>query len=190
MLKATKGTAFATPADLESWLSLHHATAQELWVRVFKKDSGRPSVNWADCVVACIAWGWIDGQRQSLDSQSFLQRLTPRRAKSNWSKKNTEHAERLIAEGRMQPSGLAHVEAARRDGRWGRAYSGSAGMVLPSDFLKVLGKKPKAKAFFDSLSRQNQFAFYLRVATAKSADTRKKRINDLVARLECGEAFH
>ena len=182
--------AFGTPADLESWLRLHHATATELWVRLFKKDSGRPSVTWADCVVACIAWGWIDGQRLSLDDVSFLQRLTPRRAKSNWSKKNTEHAERLMAEGRMQPAGLLHVEAARRDGRWGRAYSGSAGMVLSDDFLKVLKKKPKAKTFFESLNRQNQFAFYVRVETAKSADTRKKRINDLVARLERGEAFH
>ena len=97
---------FESPKELERWLRAHHATESELWVRIYKKGSGTPSVTWNDCVVAAIAWGWIDGQKKSGDAHCFLQRLTPRRPNSNWSRKNCEHAERLIAEGRMQPSGL------------------------------------------------------------------------------------
>ncbi|AKT41452.1 YdeI/OmpD-associated family protein [Chondromyces crocatus] len=181
---------FETPLQLEAWLASHHATKQELWVRMFKKESGMPTVTWSDCVVAAIAWGWIDGQRKSLDDVSFLQRLTPRRAKSNWSKKNCEHAERLIAEGRMQPSGLAHVEAARQDGRWERAYAGSSEMVIPDDFLEALQKDPAASAFFATLDRRNLFAIYLRLQTAKRPETRQKRITTLIAELAGGKAIH
>ena len=109
--------AFSTPRELEKWLKQNHETQTELWVRIFKKGSGTATVTWDDCVVACIAWGWIDSQRRALDEVSFLQRLTPRRAKSNWSQRNRDVAERLIATGGMQPAGLAHVEAARQDGR-------------------------------------------------------------------------
>jgi len=116
---------FETPAQFDQWLRLNHATEQVLWIRIFKKASGSVSVTWDDCVVVALAWGWIDGQRKSLDEVSFLQRLTPRRAKSNWSRRNTEHVERLIASGRMQPAGLAQVEAARQDGRWERAKTNS-----------------------------------------------------------------
>ena len=130
--------AFAAPQQLEKWLKAHHASENELWVRIFKKGSKTPSVTWNDCVVTAIAWGWIDGHKKALDGVSFLQRLTPRRPKSNWSKKNCEHAERLIAEARMQPSGLAQVEAAKKDGRWESAYAGSAGLVIPGDFLQAL----------------------------------------------------
>ena len=110
--------------------------------------------------------------------------------KSNWSKKNCEHAERLIAEGRMQPSGLAHVEAARQDGRWERAYSGSSEMVIPADFLEALQKNPAARAFFETLDRRNLFAIYLRLQTAKRLETRTKRIATLIADLACGKAIH
>src|SRR6187551_1246912 len=146
--QATAFQSFETPRQLEQWLKKNHATAPELWVRMFKKGSGTPSVTWDDCVVAALSWGWIDSQKRTLDEVSFLQRLTPRRAKSNWSKRNCEHAERLIAEGRMQPSGLLHVEAARKDGRWEQAYAGSAEMVIPDDFLKELKKVPAAQKFF------------------------------------------
>jgi uncharacterized protein YdeI (YjbR/CyaY-like superfamily) len=181
---------FETSDELDAWLKEHHATAQELWVRIFKKESGAPTVTWNDCVVSAIAWGWIDGQRKSFDEVSFLQRLTPRRARSNWSKKNCEHAERLIAEGRMQPSGLAHVEAARRDGRWDNAYSGSSEMVIPEDFLEELRKNRPAKEFFETLDRRNLFAIYHRLQTARRVETRKKRIRDMVVQLARGEAFH
>jgi uncharacterized protein YdeI (YjbR/CyaY-like superfamily) len=117
--------AFETPAQLDQWLQLNHATEQALWIRIFKKASGMATVTWDDCVVVALAWGWIDGRRKSLDEVSFLQRLTPRRAKSNWSRRNTEHVERLIASGRMQLAVLAHVDAARRDDRWDRAKTNS-----------------------------------------------------------------
>ena len=103
-------------------------------MRIYKKATGQPSVTWDDCVVAAIAWGWIDGVRKSLDDTSFVQRLTPRRARSNWSQNNVQHAERLIAQGHMQAAGLAQVEAARSDGRWATAYAGSATMVMPEVF--------------------------------------------------------
>jgi len=141
-------------------------------------------------VVAAIAWGWIDGQRKSLDEVSFLQRLTPRRPKSNWSKKNSEHAERLIAEGKMQPVGLAHVEAARLDGRWEQAYAGSADMVIPEDFLAELQKNPAANGFFAGLNRQNLYAIYHRLHTAKRVETRNKRITAIIEQLTLGKVFH
>ncbi|MFZ2220898.1 MAG: hypothetical protein WAV85_19770 [Rhodoferax sp.] len=107
---------FETPEQLHAWLQAKHASETELWVRTFKKATGQPSVTWDDCVVAAICWGWIDGLRNALDDTSFLQRLTPRRARSKGSQKNVQHAERLIAQGHMQAAGLAQVEAARSDG--------------------------------------------------------------------------
>ena len=138
---------FETPGHLHAWLRVNHASQTELWVRIYKKATGQPSVTWDDCVVAAIAWGWIDGLRNALDDTSFLQRMTPRRARSNWSQKNVQHAERLMEQGRMQPAGLAHVEAARSDGRWATAYVGSATMVMPEDFLAALQQDPAAHAF-------------------------------------------
>jgi uncharacterized protein YdeI (YjbR/CyaY-like superfamily) len=189
-MHSSEPRAFETPRDLERWLKANHGTERELWVRIYKKDSGTPSVTWSDCVVASLAWGWIDGQKKSLDEVSFLQRLTPRRARSSWSKRNREHAERLIAEGRMQPSGLAHVEAAREDGRWENAYAGSAEMVIPEDFLKELRKNPAAKKFYATLDRRNLFVIYHRLQTAKRPETRTKRIAAMLADLARGKAFH
>jgi uncharacterized protein YdeI (YjbR/CyaY-like superfamily) len=185
-----RSVTFATPLHLDDWLSAHHAIEHELWVRIFKKGSGRPSVTWNDCVVAAIAWGWIDGHKKSLDDVSFLQRLTPRRPKSNWSKRNCAHAERLIAQGRMHPAGLAQVEAAKKDDRWGSAYAGSAGLVIPDDFLQALKKNRAAATFFKGLDRKNLYAIYHRLQTAKRPETRKKRIADFVAKLARGELFH
>lgn len=182
--------AFEDATALDAWLNAHHRSETELWVRIFKKGSGTPSVTWADCVVACITWGWIDGHKRSLDDVSFLQRLTPRRAKSSWSKKNREHAERLIASGLMQPTGLVHVEVARLDGRWERAYAGSADMVIPDDFLEAVAMDAAAKAFYDGLDRQNLFAIYHRIHTASRPETRRKRIAAIVAQLSTGTRFH
>lgn len=175
--------AFATPDDLFSWLRTHHATARELWVRMYKKGSGTPWVTWEDCVVAALAWGWIDGQKQTLDDVSFLQRLTPRRPGSNWSKKNCDHVERLIAEGRMQPAGMAHVEAAKVDGRWDKAYSGSSDMIMPEDFLAEVAKSDEVKAFYDTLGRTSLFSIYHRLHTAKRPETRQKRMDDILTKL-------
>ena len=141
-LTPTNVLAFERAADLGKWLAEHHQSRSELWVRIFKAASGRASVTWTDCVVEAIRYGWIDGQKQSADAESYLQRLTPRRAASNWSTKNRDHADKLIAEGRMTPAGLAHVEAARADGRWDVAYEGSAAMVIPQDFLDAVAAVP------------------------------------------------
>jgi len=181
--------AFETPEQLHAWLQAHHASETELWVRIFKKATGQPSVTWDDCVVAAIAWGWIDGIRKSLDDSSFLQRLTPRRARSNWSQKNVQHAERLIAQGRMQAAGLAHVEAARSDGRWATAYAGSATMVMPEDFLAALQQDPAAQAFYATLKRQSQFTIYHRLHSAKRPETRERRLMALLAKLARGESL-
>jgi uncharacterized protein YdeI (YjbR/CyaY-like superfamily) len=179
---------FAAPEHLHAWLRVNHASETELWVRIFKKATGQPSVTWDDCVVAAICWGWIDGQRKALDDTSFLQRLTPRRARSNWSQKNVQHAERLIAQGRMQAAGLAHVEAARSDGRWASAYAGSATMVMPEDFLAALQNDPAAQAFYATLKRQSLFTIYHRLHSAKRIDTRQKRMAEMLAKLACGES--
>lgn len=177
---------FKSPEQLDAWLKSNHATKRELWVRIFKKDSGTPSVTWQDCVVVCLAWGWIDSAKRPLDEASFLQRLTPRRPRSNWSKKNREHAERLINEGRMQPSGMVHVEAARADGRWEQAYAGSAEMELPDDFLRALDENPAAKKFFATLMRRDVYSIYHRLHTAKRPDTRARRMASILASLTEG----
>lgn len=182
--------AFATRKELEKWLKTNHGKESELWVRMYKKDSGVRSVTWEDCVLACLAWGWIDGQRRALDDVSFIQRLSPRRPKSVWSKKNCEHAERLIAAGLMQPSGLVHVEAARADGRWEAAYASPSEMVIPDDFLAVLETNAEAKAFFATLNRQNLYAIYHRIQITKRPETRVKKIESIVLQLAQGKRFH
>lgn len=159
-------------------------------MRIYKKNSGTPSVAWNDCVVSAIAWGWIDGLRKSLDDVSFLQRLTPRKPKSGWSAKNREHAERLIAGGSMHASGLDHVDRARKDGRWDAAYEGSRTMVMPPEFLKELRKHPAAKKIYATLNRTNLFAIYLRIHTAKRPETKVKRMAAIIAQLERGESYH
>ena len=181
---------FATRSALEKWLAKNHDRATELWVRVFKKSSGTPSVSWDDCVVAALAWGWIDGLKRSLDDVSFLQRLTPRRARSIWSKRNCELAEKLIAAGDMQPPGLKQVEAARADGRWERAYAGSSTMEIPDDFLQAVNKNRPAKKLFATLDKRNLYAIYHRLHTAKRPETRQRRIAAMVEQLARGERFH
>jgi uncharacterized protein YdeI (YjbR/CyaY-like superfamily) len=187
---ATRALSFRTRAELETWLKENHDRQTELWVRMFKKGSGTPSIDWKESVLGLLAWGWIDGQRRALDEASFLQRSTPRRAKSTWSKINREHAERLIAEGRMHPPGLAQVKAAQSDGRWERAYAGSKEMEIPEDFLSALAKNAPAKKCFATLDRRNLFTIYLRLTTAKRPDTRQKRIAQMIAQLAAGEPFH
>jgi uncharacterized protein YdeI (YjbR/CyaY-like superfamily) len=187
MSKDTHHT-FEAPEQLYAWLEVNHASETELWVRIFKKATGQPSVTWEDCVAAAIRWGWIDAVRKSLDETSFLQRLTPRRARSNWSQKNVQHAERLIEQGRMQAAGLAHVEAARNDGRWATAYAGSATMVMPEDFLAALQNDPAAHAFYATLKRASQFTIYHRLHNAKRPETRQKRMAEFLAKLARGES--
>lgn len=119
----TQCISFETPEKLKQWLKENHSVKSELWIKIFKKGSQIPSVNWEEIVLEVLCWGWIDGIKKSIDEQAYMQRITPRKAKSIWSKRNTEHVERLIREGRMQESGMIHVQAAQSDGRWDNAYS-------------------------------------------------------------------
>lgn len=182
--------AFADAQSLGDWLDQHHQTDSELWVRIYRAGSGTPSVTWNDCVIEAIRFGWIDGRKLPLDETSFLQRLTPRKPKSNWSARNREHAIALIAAGRMTPAGLAHVEAAKADGRWESAYAGSAAMTIPQDVLDALETMPAAKAFFATLDRKNLYPIYYRLQTAKRPETRARRLAQILAQLDRGERFH
>ncbi|MGV3624155.1 MAG: YdeI/OmpD-associated family protein [Archangium sp.] len=182
-----KHRAFKTREDLELWLSKNHASETELYVRIYKKNSGTKSVTWNDVVLAVLCWGWIDGVKNSLDEVSFLQRITPRRPKSVWSKINRGHVERLIKEGRMQPQGLAHVDAAKADGRWDAAYAGSAEMVIPDDFLAALEKNRAAAKFYPTLKKASLYRIAWRLQNAKKPETRVKRIAKFIDELSRGE---
>ncbi len=170
----TRIMTFASPKDLGRWLKVHHAIETELWVKIFKKKSGIPSVTWDDVVVEILCWGWIDGVKKSIDEQAYLQRVTPRKARSNWSKRNAEHVERLITEGRMTEYGLAHVMAAKADGRWENAYVASE-MKVPADFLAALESKPAAKQFFDTLTKSSRYVIAYGLTSAKKPETRQRR---------------
>lgn len=165
---------FATPKDLGEWLKVNHATESELWVKIFKKNTGIQSVTWNDVVIEILCWGWIDGVKKSIDDQAYLQRITPRKKRSNWSKRNTEHAERLINENLMMESGLVHIRAAKADGRWENAYVVSE-MEVPEDFLAALESKPNAKEFFGTLNKSSRYIIAYGLISAKKPETRSRR---------------
>lgn len=177
---------FATPKDLSHWLKMNHAIETELWVKIFKKNTDIPSVTWDDIVVEALCWGWIDGVKKSIDDQTYIQRITPRKARSNWSKRNREHAERLISEGRMMEAGLVHIRTAKADGRWDNAYTASERKV-PADFLAALESKPKAKIFFETLNKSSRYVIAYGLASAKKSETRQRRFEkymDMLVREE------
>ena len=177
---------FVTPKDLCEWLKVNHAIETELWIKVFKKKTGIPSVTWDDVVVEALCWGWIDGVKKSIDDQAYLQRITPRKARSNWSKRNTEHVERLISEDRMTESGLVHVREAKADGRWESAYVVSE-MEVPADFLAALEKQPRVKQFFETLNKSSRYVIAQGLTSAKKAETRERRFTKYMTMLVHGE---
>lgn len=179
--------AFADHAALLAWLDIHATTQAELWVLIWKKDSGVPSVTWDDCVRAALAHGWIDGIGKSIDEKSWKQRLTPRKPRGSWSARNVGIAGELIAEGRMRPAGLAQVTAAQADGRWQAAYAGPKDHAVPDDFLAAVASDPVAAATYAGLNRQNQFAIYYRLHTARTPETRARRMAKLLATLAAGQ---
>jgi uncharacterized protein YdeI (YjbR/CyaY-like superfamily) len=181
---------FASDADWEAWLQEHHATSDGLWVKIAKKGSGITTVAYPEVLDAAICFGWIDGQRRAFDEQYFLQRFTPRRARSRWSQINRDKAEALIASGRMRPAGLAEVERAKADGRWDAAYGGQRAMTVPEDLQRELDARPSAAAFFAELSSQNRYAILYRLHDAKRPETRARRLEKFVAMLEAGETIH
>jgi uncharacterized protein YdeI (YjbR/CyaY-like superfamily) len=173
---------FVTPKDLGQWLKVNHASESELWVKIYKKNTGTQSVTWDDVVIEALCWGWIDGIKKSIDGQAYLQRITPRKTRSNWSKRNTEHAQRLINEARMMESGLIHIRAAKADGRWENAYVVSE-MEVPEDFLAALEGKPAVKAFFETLNKSSRYAIAYRLISAKKPETRLRRFTKFMEML-------
>ncbi|QSX75452.1 YdeI/OmpD-associated family protein [Lysobacter arenosi] len=180
---------FANPAAWEKWL-LAHGNAPGLWLKIAKKDKGVVSVTYAEALDVALCHGWIDGLKRACDDQYFLQRFTPRRPKSLWSKINVGKVERLIAEGRMQAGGLREVEAARADGRWRAAYHAASGMEVPPELAAALAKNAKARRFFEQLDGTNRYAFCWRVHTAKKPETRNARAAKFVEMLARGEKIH
>lgn len=172
----TKIMPFTSPKDFAEWLKVHHATESELWIKIFKIKAGVPSVTWDDVVIEALCWGWIDGIKKSIDDQAYLQRVTPRKTRSNWSKRNRGHVERLISEDRIEEPGLVHVRAAKADGRWENAYAVSE-MEMPDDFLAALDNEPKAKHFFETLTKSSRYVIAYGLLSAKKAETRHRRFS-------------
>lgn len=186
----TRIKAFATPAAFGRWLEKHHASESELWLKIYKKGSGQKTISWNEAVVEALCWGWIDSVKKTYDEEAYLQRFTPRRKGSNWSKRNRATVERLLAEGRMQEAGLTHVRAAQEDGRWDAAYAPASEMEIPGDFLAALEERPAAKAFFETLNKNNRYAIAYRLHTAKKAETRARRFQQFLDMLERGEKLY
>lgn len=181
---------FTSALRWEKWLSRNHARSSGIWLRFFKKDSGVKTVTYTQALDAALCYGWIDGQVKGFDQSSYLQRFTPRRSKSMWSKRNREHVGRLIKDGKMQPAGLKEIEAAKRDGRWKAAYDSPSKMTVPADFLERLSKDKKANAFFATLNRANTYAIAWRLQTARKPETREKRMTAILAMLAACQQFH
>lgn len=182
--------AFEDAPTFRRWLEEHHDSVNGVWMKLYKKASGIASVTYAEALDEALCYGWIDGQKKSYDDVSYLQKFTPRRTRSIWSKRNIEHTERLTTAGLMTPSGLAEIQRAQADGRWEAAYEAPSEMVVPDDFLVELHKHPKAEAFFATLNKTNRYAIAWRLRTAKTEVTRKRRQDKFIAMLEAGQKFY
>ena len=181
---------FATPKDWETWLKENQAESKGLWLRLAKKNSSIESVTYAEALDVALCYGWIDGQKKSYDEATFLQKFTPRGAKSIWSKINREKVEALIKARRMKPAGLNAVESAKQDGRWEAAYDSQSKATVPEDFQAALDQNEKAQAFFATLKSVNRYAILFRIQTARKAETREKRIRQFIEMLEKHETIH
>ena len=178
-------------AAWRTWLAKHHANLVGIWLVLAKKGTEKPtSLTYDQALEEALCHGWIDGQAGRRDEATYRQRFTPRRRRSAWSKRNTGIAERLIAEDRMRPAGHAEVERAKADGRWEVAYAGPASMEVPADLAEALAAEPQAQAMFEGLNSQNRYAILYRIATAKRAETRARKIEQFVAMLSRGETVH
>ena len=182
--------AFESAAAFEAWLADQHAQSDGIWIMFAKKASGIPTVVYAEAVEASLRYGWIDGQVKRVDDDHYLQRFTPRRARSRWSKINCAKAEALIASGAMEPAGLAEVERAKADGRWEAAYDAPSTATVPDDLRAALDADRAAADFFETLDSNNRYAILHRIQEAKRAETRARRIEKFVAMLSRGETIH
>ena len=181
---------FARQKDWEKWLKENHTASRGLWLRLAKKNSGIESVSYAEALDVALCYGWIDGQKKSCDETTWLQKFTPRGAKSVWSKINREKALALIEAGKMKPAGLKAIESARLDGRWDAAYDSQSKATVPEDFQAALDNSPKAKDFFAMLNSANRYAILFRIQTAKKAETRASRIQKFIEMLEKNQKIH
>ena len=181
---------FSTQKEFEVWLGKNHTSSNGIWLKIAKKASGVESVNYDEALLVALCYGWIDGQLKSLDETFYLQKFTPRRPRSIWSKRNCDLVTQLIKEGKMKPAGLTQIEAAKKDGRWEKAYDSSKNMVIPQDFLKELAKNKKAETFFKTLNKTNVYAIGWRLQTAKKPETREKRMKQILTMLAKGEKFY
>ncbi len=190
-----------TPTDLSielfddqkawaAWLRKHHAKSPGVWLRIAKKNAELQSVTYAEAVDVALCYGWIDGLTKRYDESSWIQRFTPRRPKSLWSKVNREKAERLIESGQMKPAGLRAIESAKEDGRWDAAYDSQRNATVPEDLEAALERNPKARKFFEALDSANRYAILFRIQTATRPATRARRLATLVEMLERGEKIH
>lgn len=181
---------FKASREFERWLSKNHSTHTGIQLRFFKKDTGVKTITYNEAVEVALCYGWIDGQANKYDDQSWIQKFTPRRLRSIWAERNKARIKKLLKEGRMKPSGLAEVEKAKADGRWDKAYAPPSKMKIPDDFLKALAKNKKAKTFFESLNKTNLYSIAWRLATAKKEETRQRRMKNIITMLAKGEKFH
>jgi uncharacterized protein YdeI (YjbR/CyaY-like superfamily) len=181
---------FETQHDWEAWLKENHAVTKGIWLKIAKKEARISSISYAEALDSALCYGWIDGQKAAFDDKYWLQKFTPRTAKSIWSKVNCGKAEALIAEGRMQPEGLRQVELARSDGRWERAYESQSKITIPDDFQSELDKNPQAKDFFNTLDSANRYAFLFRIHAAKKPETRVAKIRKFIEMLNQQQKIH
>lgn len=183
---------FPTEAAFERWLAANHAKATELWLKIYKKGTGVPTITYAQALDVALCWGWIDGIKKAFDERAFLQRFTPRRPKSIWSQINRDHVARLTKAGRMTPHGQRHVDAAKADGRWDAAYApirSASETTIPDDLRAAIEANPRARKTFRTLGRMNLFALAFRTNNVKTPAGRAKKIEALVAMLARGETI-
>lgn len=181
---------FSGQADFEKWLEKNHSRSTGVWLRFFKKASGKKGITYSEALDEALCYGWIDSQVKKYDADSYMQKFSPRGPKSVWSKRNREHVARLIKEKKMQPPGLQQIQAAKKDGRWDQAYDSPANMKIPADFMTALRKDKKALIFFKTLNRANLYAIGWRLQTAKKPETSARRMAAILAQLKAGKKFH
>ncbi|MFC7218671.1 YdeI family protein [Streptomyces polyrhachis] len=190
MTRDLETVTFESAEDFEAWLAENHAVSAGIWLRLRKKEAGVAALDYGQALDVALCFGWIDSQKAAYDERWWLQRFTPRTARSTWSKVNRDKVAALTAQGRMRAAGQAEVDRARADGRWEAAYDGSRTAVVPDDLAAALAAEPKAAAFFETLDRQNRYAVLYRVQEAKRAETRARRIEKYVGMLARGEKVH
>lgn len=181
---------FTNQEAWEAWLEANAEEVSGVWLRIAKRSAEQPTVSYAEALESALCYGWIDGQKQAENAHYWLQRFTPRTAKSIWSKINKAKAETLIAAGRMRPTGLRAIDQAKRDGRWDAAYSSASTSTVPDDLQQALDAHPKAKQFFATLNSQNRYAILFRIQNVKKAETRARKIAQFIDMLNNGEKLH